>query len=205
MHETVPTLETGLPAVYNAGSDNRFSAFWLSYLGFRTGWLDSISPLEIGPMHLSVEGLPSLRMVIPGIAVSPGVTHSDSRRLCNGQRVHRPHLDNIAALQHLSRQHCDVATFYLDNIAALQHFISTTLRRCNINFYLDNVATLQHFISITIRYVVVSRIKQDWNIIQFRTKSLSTESLPYLDLICRCTLSSPNYLLIPKPSTNQSC
>ena len=43
------------------------------------GWLGSISPLEIGPMHLSVEGLRSLRLVIPGIAVSPGVTHSDSR------------------------------------------------------------------------------------------------------------------------------
>ena len=43
------------------------------------GWLGSISPLEIGPMHLIECWMsPSLRLVIPGIAVSPGVTHSDS-------------------------------------------------------------------------------------------------------------------------------
>ena len=132
-----------------------------------------------------------MRLVIPGIAVPPGVTHSDSRRLCNGYTGH-----NI-----LSRQHCGVATFYLDNIAALQHFISTTLRCCNIlsrqlcdvaTFYFDNIATLQHFISTTLRRcnhfisttlrrcnilsrqrrdvatfyldnVVMSRIKPDWN------------------------------------------
>ena len=51
--------ETGLPGIaHTAGSDRRFSTYWLSGFGLISdGWLGSISPLEIGPMHLSVEGL----------------------------------------------------------------------------------------------------------------------------------------------------
>ena len=55
----VSVLETGLPGIaQTAGSDRRFSTYWLSEFGLISdGWLGSISPLGIGPMHLSVEGL----------------------------------------------------------------------------------------------------------------------------------------------------
>ena len=43
------------------------------------GWLGSISPLGDWANALECWRSPSLRLVIPGIAVSPGVTHSDSR------------------------------------------------------------------------------------------------------------------------------
>ena len=45
------------------------------------GWLGSISPLGDWANALECWRSPSLRLVIPGIAVLPGVTHSDSHHL----------------------------------------------------------------------------------------------------------------------------
>ena len=45
------------------------------------GWLGSISPLRDWANALECWRSPSLRLVIPGIAVLPGVTHSDSHHL----------------------------------------------------------------------------------------------------------------------------
>ena len=45
------------------------------------GWLGSISPLGDWANALECWRSPSLRLVIPGIAVPPGVTHSDSHHL----------------------------------------------------------------------------------------------------------------------------
>ena len=54
----VSVLETGLPGIaQTAGSDHHFSICCPKFGLISDGWLGSISPLEIGPMHLSVEGL----------------------------------------------------------------------------------------------------------------------------------------------------
>ena len=74
----VSVLETGLPGIaQTAGSDHHFSAvririnFW-RMVGLYISFGDWANALECWRS-------PSLRLVIPGIAVSPGVTHSDSR------------------------------------------------------------------------------------------------------------------------------
>ena len=51
------------------------------------GWLGSISPSGDWANALECWRSPSLRLVIPGIAVSPGVTHSDSHHLWNATVV----------------------------------------------------------------------------------------------------------------------
>ena len=56
----VSVLETGLPDIaHTAGSDHRFSTYWLSGFGLISdGMVGALYLLrEIGPMHLSVEGL----------------------------------------------------------------------------------------------------------------------------------------------------
>ena len=55
----VSVLETGLPGIaQTAGATITSHLDLLSEFGLISdGWLGSISPLEIGPMHLSVEGL----------------------------------------------------------------------------------------------------------------------------------------------------
>ena len=63
--------------VFQDSRDLRFSIYWLSGFGIisdgMVGARRSISPLKIEPMHLSVEGFdPSLRLVVPSVAVSPG-------------------------------------------------------------------------------------------------------------------------------------
>ena len=79
----VSVLETGLPGIaHTAGSDHRFSTYWLSeFWLISDGWLGSISPLGDWANALECWRSPSSRLVIPGIAVSPGVTHSDSHHL----------------------------------------------------------------------------------------------------------------------------
>ena len=56
----VSVLETGLPGIaHTAGSDRRFSTYWLSGFGLISDWMVGALYLlwEIGSMHLSVEGL----------------------------------------------------------------------------------------------------------------------------------------------------
>ena len=55
------------------------------------GWLGSISPSGDWANALECWRSPSLRLVIPGIAVSPGVTHSDSHHLWHGTVVKPEH------------------------------------------------------------------------------------------------------------------
>ena len=54
----VSVLETGLPGIaQTAGSDHHFLDLLSGFGLISDGWLGSISPMEIGPLHLSVEGL----------------------------------------------------------------------------------------------------------------------------------------------------
>ena len=54
----VSVLETGLPGIAQTAGSDRLLLDLLSEFGLISdGWLGSISPLEIEPMHLSVEGL----------------------------------------------------------------------------------------------------------------------------------------------------
>ena len=74
------------------GYDRRFSTYWLSGFGLISdGWLGSISRLGDWANALECWRSPSLRLVIPGIAVSPGVTHSDSHHLWHGTVVKPQH------------------------------------------------------------------------------------------------------------------
>ena len=58
------------------------------------GWLGSISPSGDWANALECWRSPSLRLVIPGIAVPPGVTHSDSHHLWHGTVVNPQHPSN---------------------------------------------------------------------------------------------------------------
>ena len=66
-----------------AGSDHHYLLDLLSKFGLISdGWLGSISPLEIGPMHLSVEGLRPWGWSYPVLQYHPRLTHSDSHGYC---------------------------------------------------------------------------------------------------------------------------
>ena len=85
---SVPVLETDQIGICPRDWSTRYCTYrrgrpslldLLSEFGLISdGWLGSISPLEIGPMHLSVEG-PVLETGHTRYCSISGVTHSDSR------------------------------------------------------------------------------------------------------------------------------
>ena len=72
--------ETGLPGIaQTAGSDHRFSICCPNSDKFLTDGCGLYNSFGDWANALECWRSLSLRLVIPGIAVSPGVTHSDSR------------------------------------------------------------------------------------------------------------------------------
>ena len=85
----VSVLETGLPGIAQMCRRERPSLLdLLSEFGLISdGWLGCISHLGDWVNALECWRSSSLRLVIPGIAVSPGVTHSDIHHLWHGTFV----------------------------------------------------------------------------------------------------------------------